>query len=66
VQVARAIARDGTGEEQARARIRAQLPLADKVRAADFVIDNQGSREETERRADDVLAEIRRGAGLPA
>jgi dephospho-CoA kinase len=63
VQVARATARDGAGEEQARARIRAQLPLADKVRAADFVIDNGGSRAETERRADEVLAEIRRRSG---
>ena len=59
VQVARAMARDGVTEDQARARIAAQLPLAAKVAAADHVIDNGGTREETERRADEVLAEIR-------
>jgi dephospho-CoA kinase len=63
VQVARAMARDGATEEQARARIAAQLPLSAKVAAADYVIDNGGSREETERRTDEVLAEIRKRAG---
>jgi dephospho-CoA kinase len=32
------------------------------VAAADFVIDNGGSREVTERRTDEVLAEIRKRA----
>ena len=59
VQVARAMARDHATEAQARARIAAQLPLATKVAAADHVIDNSGSREETERRTDAVLAAIR-------
>ncbi len=62
VQVARAMARDAATEEQARARIAAQLPLAAKVAAADYVIDNGGSREETERRTDEVLREIRERA----
>jgi len=59
-QVARAMARDRATEEQVRARIAAQLPLATKVAAADHVIDNGGSRAETERRTDEVLAEIRK------
>ena len=65
VQVARATVRDACTEEQARARLAAQLPLSAKVAAADHVIDNAGTREETERRADEVLGEIRRrfGAG---
>jgi dephospho-CoA kinase len=63
VQVARAMARDASTEEQARARIAAQLPLATKIAAADYVIDNGGSREETERRTDEVLEAIRRKAG---
>jgi dephospho-CoA kinase len=58
-QLARAMARDGSTEEQARARVAAQLPLATKIAAADYVIDNAGSREETERRADEVLDAIR-------
>ena len=65
VQVARAMARDGATEAQARARIGAQLPLAAKVAAADYVIDNGETREATERRADEVLAEIRARYGEP-
>ena len=63
VQVARAMARDASTEEQARARIAAQLPLSAKVAAADYVIDNGGTRAETERRADEVLGEVRRRVG---
>jgi len=48
-------------EPDRRARIAAQLPLATKVAAADYVIDNSGTREETERRTDEVLAAIRGG-----
>jgi dephospho-CoA kinase len=59
VQVARAMKRDNCTEAEARARLAAQLPLADKVAVADYVIENTGSREETERRADEVLDAIR-------
>mgnify|MGYP001237759527 CR=1 FL=1 len=58
VQVARAVARDASTPEDVRARIRAQMPLAEKVAAADFVIDNTGSLAELERRTDEVLAAI--------
>ncbi|AGP36987.1 dephospho-CoA kinase [Sorangium cellulosum] len=63
VQIARAMARDGATEEQVRARLAAQLPLADKVAVADHVIDNAGDRAATERQADDVLAAIRAKLG---
>jgi len=63
VQVERAMARDKATEAEARARIAAQFPLAEKVKAADYVIDNSGSREETLRQADEVLAKIRAGVG---
>ncbi len=63
VQVARAMARDGSTEDQARARVAAQLPLATKIAAADHVIDNAGSAAETERRADEVLEAIRAAVG---
>jgi dephospho-CoA kinase len=46
-QLRRAMARDGQGEEAARARIAAQLPLAKKLAVATHVIDNSGSIEET-------------------
>ena len=59
VQLARAVARDACTDEQARARVRAQLPLQVKVAAADYVIDNSGDLAATERRADEVIAAIR-------
>lgn len=59
VQIARAMARDGSTEEQARARVAAQLPLANKIVAADHVIDNAGETTTTERRADEVIDAIR-------
>jgi dephospho-CoA kinase len=65
VQLARATARDASTEEQARARVAAQLPLATKIAAADYVIDNAGDPETTARRADEVLDAIR-AKGEPA
>jgi dephospho-CoA kinase len=55
------MARDGSTEEQARARVAAQLPLTTKIAAADYVIDNAGEAATTERRADEVIAAIRAG-----
>jgi dephospho-CoA kinase len=46
-QLRRAMARDGSTEAEARARIAAQLPLAEKIRVATAVIDNDGDREAT-------------------
>jgi dephospho-CoA kinase len=46
-QVERVVARDGCSREAALARLRAQLPLQDKVRAADHVIDNDGDLDAT-------------------
>jgi dephospho-CoA kinase len=62
-QVVRATARDACTAEQARARIAAQLPLTEKIAAADFVVDTSGPREVTAKRIDEVLAEIRRRFG---
>lgn len=46
-QLARLMARDGSTESEARARIASQLPLAKKVEVADHVIDNSGTPEAT-------------------
>lgn len=58
VQVARACARDRATADEARARIRAQMPLAEKTKVADFVIDNTGTLADLEARTDEVLAAI--------
>jgi dephospho-CoA kinase len=46
-QVARSVVR-GMDEADVRARLGAQLPLADRARAADVLLDNEGTREELE------------------
>jgi len=55
VQIERLMRRDGLTEEQALERIRAQMPLADKRRLADVVIDNSGDLASTVRQVDDYL-----------
>jgi dephospho-CoA kinase len=57
-QLARALARDGMTHDEARARLAAQLPLAEKVAAATHVIDNQGSLAATEAQVAALLAEL--------
>ncbi|GAG09166.1 unnamed protein product, partial [marine sediment metagenome] len=44
-QIQRIQARDGLGEIDAKHRIASQLPLADKVREADYVIVNDSTEE---------------------
>lgn len=58
VQIERLRARDGIDAEAARARIRAQLPLADKVAAATHVIDNAGTRASTRRQVEELWTEL--------
>ena len=55
----RLIARDGLNEEEARRRVRAQMPLAEKVARADWVIDNTGAPEATRRQVGRVWEALR-------
>lgn len=55
VQVARAAARDHATPDEARARIRAQMPLEQKVKLADLVIENTGTLDELRAAADRAL-----------
>ena len=57
-QVERLRAR-GLTEEEARQRIDAQLPLAEKLRLADDVVDCSGTLEETRRQTDALVARLR-------
>ena len=50
--------RDGLSREDAQARMDAQMPLDEKARMADYVIDNSGSPEETERQVREVWRRI--------
>jgi dephospho-CoA kinase len=58
-QLARLMARDGLSREEAQQRLRSQLPLADKVRHAHYVIDNSGDRAATAAQVREVYRALR-------
>jgi dephospho-CoA kinase len=62
-QQARLMARDGMEAVEADQRMATQMPVADKARLADYVIDNTGDRATTEARTREVfqalLADLR-------
>ena len=51
--------RDGFDAAQIEARLAAQLPLEEKVRRADYVLDNSGSLDELDERTGALLDELR-------
>jgi dephospho-CoA kinase len=57
-QLTRIMARDGISEAEARARIAAQLPIGEKTRRADYVINTDGSFDETNRQVGDVFKRL--------
>ena len=62
VQVARLMIRDDIDEAAAQARIAAQLPLAEKVAVATHVIDNSGTRADTEAQVRALWERLQTGA----
>lgn len=58
VQLSRLMARDGLSEADARARMDAQLPMAEKVMRADYVIDNVGDPERTRQQVVRIWQEL--------
>jgi dephospho-CoA kinase len=61
-QLERLMTRDCMTKEQALARIRAQLPIQEKRKFADYVIDNTRTREETEKQAHKLYAILKKEA----
>ncbi|MEJ8306959.1 dephospho-CoA kinase [Saccharibacillus sacchari] len=55
VQLDRLTSRDGLAPEQAEGRLNAQLDIEEKKRRADFVIDNSGTLENTQRQVEVLL-----------
>jgi dephospho-CoA kinase len=51
----------GMSREDARNRIKSQLPLEKKIKAADFVINNDGPPEETKRQVEEIYSLLRKG-----
>ena len=60
IQVERAQQRDGGERDEALARIQRQMPVTEKKKFADYVIDTSGSKEETLRQTRVVYDSLRR------
>src|SRR5499426_222386 len=57
-QMARLHGRDGTDDAENRRKIASQMPLAEKAKLADYVIDNAGTREATAEQVRRVYAAL--------
>jgi dephospho-CoA kinase len=64
LQVERAQQRDRASEAMIRARLAAQLPIAEKAARADYVIDNAGALADTWAAADTVLRRVCEALGV--
>ena len=51
-----------TARREVARRMAAQLPDEEKIKAADYVIDNSGSLDETSRQVREIYAELKREA----
>jgi len=51
----------GITREDVRNRIKSQLPLEEKIKSADFVINNDGPPEETKRQVEEIHSLLRKG-----
>ena len=56
----RRLERRGIDRIEAERRIRTQLPLEEKIKSADFVVNNDGSLEETKRQVEDIYCLLRK------
>lgn len=54
-QIKRLMARDGVSKDEAQRRVNSQLPLKEKVKLADFVIENEGALRETREEVEKVF-----------
>jgi dephospho-CoA kinase len=58
-QIERAMARDHLTREEVLGRLRRQMPLAEKVKYADYVIDTSGTKEHTIQQTRRVFESLR-------
>lgn len=59
IQIARGMHRDGLTREQVLARLSKQMPLAEKRRFADYVVDTGGPKTETIKQVSKIVAELK-------
>jgi len=51
----------GMSRDDAQNRIKSQLPLEEKIKSADFVINNDGPLEETKKQVEEIYSLLRKG-----
>jgi len=51
----------GMSREDTQSRIKSQLPLEEKIKSADFVINNDGPLEETKKQVEEIYSLLRKG-----
>ena len=57
-QIERAMARDGVTREEVLERLSRQMPLEEKVKYADYLVDTSGSKEETQARVRTIYEKL--------
>lgn len=60
VQIRRARERDGLSEKEVSNRLRAQIPIDEKRSFSDYIIDNEGSLDNTRNQVSEVMRELRK------
>lgn len=60
VQIERLMKRDGLSREECEKRIRAQMPIEEKKKLADYIIDNSSDISKTKRQVEEVYEKIYR------
>ena len=60
-QIARSLKQKGISRAQILKRIRSQLPLSKKIAIADYVVDNNGRKNDTRRQVKKIWEEIKNG-----
>src|SRR5205085_11545337 len=59
IQKQRLMARSGLSEDQIEARIQSQMPLEEKVKFANFVVENSGDLAGTRRQVEEINSKLR-------
>jgi len=60
-QIKRLTKRDNISEEEARKRIKAQMPLSEKLKYGDYIINNNGTPEQTKKQVERIYKELIEG-----
>ena len=58
IQISRLMSRDGLTEKEARARITSQMPIEEKLKLADYVIETSGTLKQTREQAESIYRDL--------